>query len=150
MVSTDSRSHKRRGPGFDTKACMTGPASSTRFRLKRSPAMERSSNTHRSSLSLAPHCVSAALAGLRDEAYMYFLRAGSTDLRSHWWDDDGGLHAAACGAMPLALMIAFAGMRANGETLTFSPKLPSAWKRVRFKVRFRGQTREFLGTSGGG
>ena len=101
-------------------------------------------NSHGSSLSLAPHCVAAAMADMPEKAYEYYVRAGSTDLRSRWHSDDGGLHAAACGALPLALWLAFAGMRRAGNDLAFRPALPKQWRSLRFKLWRNGAMQEFF------
>jgi trehalose/maltose hydrolase-like predicted phosphorylase len=96
-------------------------------------------NSHRSSLSLAPHCVAAVLAGQTERAHEFYTQAGSTDLRSEWPLDGGGLHAAACAALPLALLHGFAGMRRDDERLQFTARLPKAWSRIAFQIDWQGR-----------
>ncbi len=78
-------------------------------------------------------------AGRIELAYEYYRHAGGTDLRSEWPSDDGGLHGAACAALPLALMVGFAGMRREGDTLRFDARLPEAWSHIEFPVCWRGK-----------
>jgi trehalose/maltose hydrolase-like predicted phosphorylase len=85
--------------------------------------------------------MAAAMAGDPERAYDYYVQAASTDLRTQWPTDDGGLHAAACAALPLALMVGFAGMWREDDGLSFRPRLPAAWSRIGFTVVYRGEPR---------
>ena len=49
-----------------------------------------------------------------------------------------GLHAAALGGTWQAVVRGFLGVRAAGDVLCVSPRLPRAWQRVTVKVRHRG------------
>ena len=50
-----------------------------------------------------------------------------------------GVHIASCGGTWMALVDGFAGLRDADGDVRFSPRLPSAWDRLCFRVQVRGQ-----------
>jgi kojibiose phosphorylase len=77
---------------------------------------------HKSSLSASIHALLGAEVG---EKNVY----GNTD---------AGIHAASLGGVWQALIHGFAGMRIRRGILSFSPQLPSKWKRIKFSFKFKG------------
>ena len=98
--------------------------------------------THDSSLSPCMHGILAARLGQVDKAYDYFGRTARMDLDDVNRNVKDGVHTAAMGGTYLAVLAGFAGMRVAEEGLAFVPRLPPAWRRLRFRVAFRGRTLE--------
>jgi kojibiose phosphorylase len=98
---------------------------------------------HGSSLSPSMHSVVASKAGYPEQAYEYFLEAGTIDLYNmskkviSGGSFLGGIHTAACGAVWQVIVIGFAGFRVDNEHLVFQPALPAAWESVSFKLILR-------------
>lgn len=94
--------------------------------------------THGSSLSACIHAIVAAELGQCEEAYAYFRESAMMDLHDFKDNTGGGIHAAALGGTWMAVVNGFGGMRDYPEGLRFTPRLPEAWSRLRFKVMYRG------------
>lgn len=85
------------------------------------------------------HARVAARLGDTDMALRYMRETASLDL-----DPDpnsaGGIRIAGLGGLWQAAILGIVGLNLAGETLELDPKLPPAWKRVSFKVRWRGRS----------
>jgi kojibiose phosphorylase len=93
---------------------------------------------HKSSLSASIHALVGAEVGEEHKASHYFDVASHADLKNIYGNTDDGIHAASLGGVWQALINGFAGMRIRRGILSFSPRLPSAWKRVKFQFKFKG------------
>ncbi len=99
---------------------------------------------HGSSLSPAVHAIVAARIGYVEQAFRYFRRSCLIDLldtnKAHSGGTFiGGIHTAACGASWQVVVFGFAGMLVDRRGVTFDPVLPEEWKKLHFKILFRGQ-----------
>jgi alpha,alpha-trehalose phosphorylase len=91
-----------------------------------------------SSLSAGTEAVLAAEVGHLGLAFDYTAEAALLDLDDFEHNARDGLHVAALAGVWLALVAGFGGMRNNGETLEFSPRLPERLTRLSFAMRYRG------------
>ena len=95
-----------------------------------------------STLSACIQSVMAAEVGHEDAALDYFLRALAVDLLDLHGNTADGIHVASCGGTWLALVAGFGGMRDFDGEVSFAPRLPATWERLRFRVQVRGQVVE--------
>jgi alpha,alpha-trehalose phosphorylase len=95
-----------------------------------------------SSLSPCIQSVAAAELGYTEMAYRYFSRTARMDLDDVNGNVADGVHTAAMAGTWISIVYGFAGMRDHDGALSFSPKLPDAWKRLLFRLRFRGRLLE--------
>ena len=95
--------------------------------------------THDSSLSLCTHSIMAAEIDYSEQAYEYFIRTARLDLDNIHDGSQHGIHAANMAGTWMCITYGFAGMRVYNGQLSFAPKLPEAWQRCGFKLRFRGR-----------
>jgi maltose phosphorylase len=93
---------------------------------------------HESSLSPSIHALVAARLGYVEKAYELYMRASRFDLDDYSGEVKEGCHVTSMGGAWLALIHGFGGMRLINNRLSFDPVLPSKWKRLSFKVTFRG------------
>lgn len=89
-----------------------------------------------SSLSASIQSIMAAEVGHLDLAYEYFRETALVDLYDVAGNTADGLHLASLAGACLAVVCGFGGMRDYGDVLQFSPQLPGALTRVRFRIRF--------------
>ncbi len=94
---------------------------------------------HCSSLSRSIYAALGAQVGRTEEAYRLWLKGAEVD-----YDEeascDGGIHAASLGGAWQALVFGFAGMQINNDgSPVFEPNLPSHWKRLCFRIQWRGE-----------
>ena len=95
---------------------------------------------HDSSLSLSTHSVLACDIGEVELGYEMFRKASFIDLgNDNPHSSDAGIHAASFGGLWQCAVFGFGGLRMVGGKLRIDPKLPSAWKRLRYTVMWRGQ-----------
>ncbi|MFN3485105.1 MAG: glycosyl hydrolase family 65 protein, partial [Planctomycetota bacterium] len=101
---------------------------------------------HGSSLSPPVHAALAARLGRMGEAWRYFRQTAEIDLTNNMGNVAGGVHLAAQGGLWQAAVFGFAGLRvaeragAKGkEGIVLDPRLPPAWKSLRFVLRWRGR-----------
>jgi alpha,alpha-trehalose phosphorylase len=92
-----------------------------------------------SSLSACTQAVIAAEVGQLDLAYRYLAEAALMDLHDVQHNTRDGLHMASLAGAWLALVAGFGGMRTEGGTLAFSPRLPSGITKLIFRFRYRGR-----------
>jgi len=95
-----------------------------------------------SSLSPCIQSVAAAELGYTEMAYRYFSRTARMDLDDVNGNVADGVHTAAMAGTWISIVYGFAGMRDHDGALSFSPRLPDAWKRLLFRLRFRGRLLE--------
>jgi alpha,alpha-trehalose phosphorylase len=84
----------------------------------------------------------ASAVGYPEAALDYFVAACTVDLADAHANTADGIHIASCGGTWLALVAGFGGLRDFDGDVAFSPRLPAAWERLRFRVEVRGQVIE--------
>lgn len=99
---------------------------------------------HESSLSPCVHSILATKLGMDDKAYEMYLRTSRLDLDDYNNDTEDGCHITSMAGTWLAIVRGFAGMSVDGDTLTFTPRIPKQWTEVSFKTNFRGQLIELI------
>jgi beta-phosphoglucomutase len=87
-----------------------------------------------SSLSPCIQSVAAAELGYADLAYAYFMRTARMDLDDINGNVSHGVHAAAMAGSWVSLVYGFAGLRDDDGRVSFAPRLPPAWSRLRFRL----------------
>jgi alpha,alpha-trehalose phosphorylase len=88
-----------------------------------------------SSLSASIQAVVAAEVGHLDVALDYLRETAMIDLRDLAGNVEDGAHLAALSGAWLAVVGGFGGLRDHGDTLAFSPRLPSALDRLSFRLQ---------------
>ncbi len=91
-----------------------------------------------SSLSACVQAILAAEIGYEQKALEYFQYALLMDLADVGGNVVDGAHVASTGGVWMSLTYGFAGMRDFDGKLSFDPRLPKAWGRLRFPLRFNG------------
>ncbi|MCX7975488.1 MAG: glycoside hydrolase family 65 protein, partial [Bellilinea sp.] len=99
----------------------------------------RTDHTFGSSLGPAIHAIIACRVGKPDEAYEHFLRAALADLEDVRGNAHDGIHAASAGGIWQAVVFGFGGLRFDPQGPTISPCLPRHWKRLAFRLMYRGR-----------
>lgn len=98
--------------------------------------------THDSSLSYAAFAILSAQLGDPEKAYRYFAETAALDLDDSHKNTRDGIHAANMGGTWLATVWGFGGFRPRGSIPGFSPRLPSKWKTLSFRIRYRNSAIE--------
>ena len=93
-----------------------------------------------SSLSACVQAVVAAEVGHLDLAYDYFAEAALMDLDDLEHNTKDGIHIASVAGTWIAAVAGFGGMRDYGEHVSFSPRLPAALTRLKFRLTLRGRS----------
>jgi alpha,alpha-trehalose phosphorylase len=88
-----------------------------------------------SSLSACVQAVIAAQTGHLRLAYDYTAEAALMDLKDLEHNTRDGLHIASLAGTWMALVAGFGGLRRNGESLCFSPRLPEKFSRLAFSLQ---------------
>ena len=94
---------------------------------------------HGSSLSRAMHGIVAARLGQSEVAMDFFNGTAAIDLDDSEAAIDGGVHIAGLGGIWLMAIYGFAGLSFNADHLSLDPRLPPGWKRLVFRVQWRGR-----------
>lgn len=102
-----------------------------------------------SSLSACCQSVLAAEVGHERLAYEYAVEAALIDLNDLHMNTRDGLHVASLAGTWMALVGGFGGMRHNGDTLSFVPRLPENLSRLAFRMEIWGRRLRVEITSGG-
>jgi alpha,alpha-trehalose phosphorylase len=89
-----------------------------------------------SSLSACVQSILAAEIGYEKKAIEYFDYALLMDLADVAGNVVDGAHVASTGGVWMSLTYGFGGMRDYNGKLSFDPRLPSHWGRLRFPLRF--------------
>ncbi len=97
---------------------------------------------HGSSLSAAIHSLVAARLGLIEQAYELWLMAAGVDLENNKGNTADGIHAAAAGGLWQATVFGFAGLGFADDRPTLDPHLPPHWRKLRFRIKYRGTLHE--------
>jgi alpha,alpha-trehalose phosphorylase len=92
-----------------------------------------------SSLSAPIQAIVAAEIGHLDLALAYLRETALMDLRDLSGNTHDGLHQAALAGVWLAAVAGFGGLRDDGDTLAFAPRLPSGLSRLCFRLQYRGR-----------
>jgi alpha,alpha-trehalose phosphorylase len=92
-----------------------------------------------SSLSASIQAIVAAEVGHIELAYDYFRETALVDLHDHAGNTEDGLHLASLAGAWLVAVAGFGGMRDDGETLTFAPRLPTPLTKLGFGLLYRGR-----------
>jgi alpha,alpha-trehalose phosphorylase len=95
--------------------------------------------TRDSSLSSCIESIVACEIGYAEKALDYFLEAAMMDLADVGGNVNDGVHIASAGGVWMALVYGFAGMRDEFGVLSFHPRLPEPWERLRFPLTVGGQ-----------
>jgi alpha,alpha-trehalose phosphorylase len=91
-----------------------------------------------SSLSACTQAIVAAEVGHLRLAQEYLSEVALTDLDDLHHNTGSGLHMANLAGVWLGLVAGFGGMRDHDGTLTFAPRLPPGWTRLRFGMTLLG------------
>ncbi len=94
---------------------------------------------HESSLSPAIHSILAAELGKMEEAVRFFGFATRLDLDNYNRNTREGLHITSIALAWVNIVYGFAGLRSDGEGLSFAPRLPERWSRLSFSILYRGR-----------
>ena len=95
---------------------------------------------HKSSLSPSIHAIVGLQIGDSSMADEYFARSAYVDLDDNQGNTEDGMHIASAGGTWQIVVHGFAGFLATADGLSFSPALPEAWDRIRFRVHWRGRS----------
>jgi kojibiose phosphorylase len=95
---------------------------------------------HKSSLSPATHSIMGIEVGDPGRAIQYFRRSASVDLVDNQGNTDEGIHIASAGGTWQMMVNGFGGFRVRNGRMTFKPWLPSGWKTIGFRLKWRGTT----------
>lgn len=93
---------------------------------------------HDSSLSYNTHAIIASELGMIEKSEEYFQQTARLDLEDVMENVFLGIHAANAGGTWQCVVNGFGGMRWGGDRLEFNPALPAHWKKLEFRVHFRG------------
>ncbi len=104
----------------------------------------RTDLTHGSSLAPGIHAVLASRINDLEMAYHFYMQAALLDLNDLRLNTGHGIHGAAAGAVWLAAVFGFGGLRLTDQGITATPRLPAHWRQLRFKLFDRGEQREFV------
>ncbi len=91
-----------------------------------------------SSLSSCVQAMAAAQIGYDDLAVAYFRAALFVDLIDAHDNTSDGVHIASCGGAWGTVAFGFAGLFDHGYGLQFSPRLPSVWQGLSFRMQRHG------------
>ena len=94
---------------------------------------------HESSLSPAIHSILASELKKPEEALNFFGYATRLDLDNYNRNTREGLHITSIAMAWANIVYGFAGLRSDGEELSFAPRMPDRWGRLTFPVRYRGR-----------
>lgn len=103
----------------------------------------RTDVTYGSSLGPAVQALVAAAVGEVELAAQYLKLAALVDLEDTRGNAAEGIHAASCGNIWKAIVLGIAGIQITEDGPVARPHLPLQWKRLKFKLYWRGAWREF-------
>ena len=92
---------------------------------------------HESSLSPAIHSILAAELGKMDDAVRFFGFATRLDLDNFNRNTREGLHTTSIAMAWANIVYGFAGLRSDGDILSFAPRMPERWKTLEFSLEGR-------------
>ncbi len=99
---------------------------------------------HGSSLSACMYALLACRTGMAEKAYPFFLKSARADIDEggKQWAGliyIGGTHPAAAGGAYMTAINGFGGLYFEDEKVKVKSQLPSTWKKLQFKVWYRGE-----------
>lgn len=97
---------------------------------------------HESSLSTSIHTVLAAYLKDEERAHKLFLAASRLDLDDVNKEVDQGLHITSMAGSWMAVVEGFGGISVSNDTLCIDSCLYNKWKKLQFKLEFRGRLLE--------
>lgn len=103
----------------------------------------RTDHSYGSSLGPAINAIVACDLDRPDTAYDHFMQAALVDLGNVRLNANDGVHAASAGGVWQALIFGFGGVRMTESGPVASAKLPSNWKRLKFKLKWRNEWYKF-------
>jgi maltose phosphorylase len=95
---------------------------------------------HESSLSPSVHSILACELGKTDDAMRLFRYATRLDLDNYNRNTHEGLHTTSLAGAWANIVYGFAGMRSDGDVISFAPMLPPDWEGYRIKLNIRGSS----------
>jgi kojibiose phosphorylase len=104
----------------------------------------RTDLTYGSSLAPGIQAVLACRMGDAESGYRFYKQAALLDLKDLRLNTEHGIHGATAGAVWLAAVFGFGGMRLTDQGVTATPRLPAHWRRLQFKLFERGEQRTFV------
>nr|MBA2239034.1 beta-phosphoglucomutase [Lysobacter sp.] len=110
-----------------------------RARKRRSFDYYEAVTTHDSTLSAPVFGILASELGRHEQARRYFDESLQVDLDDRHGNTHHGIHMAAMAGSWLGLAWGFAGLRVTDGELSFSPTMPSGWRRYELSMRWRGR-----------
>jgi kojibiose phosphorylase len=96
-----------------------------------------------SSLGPSIQAIMGCRVGQVGEAYENFMRAARADLVDVRGNVRDGIHGASAGGLWQAVVFGFGGLAFGPVGPVTSPALPPHWRRLAFKIQYRGQTLSF-------
>lgn len=93
---------------------------------------------HDSSLSHGQHCILAAWLALEDMALDLYRHACEVDLGPNPNSSDEGIHSASMGNLWQCVVCGFAGLQWHEGALSLRSHLPGNWRRLAFRIVWRG------------
>lgn len=118
---------------------LRGLYSDDQIRVNEEYYTPRTDHSYGSSLGPSIQAIIACKVGKINEAYEHFIRAVRADLRDVRGNAGDGIHAASAAGTWQAVVFGFAGLHISPDGWSVSPKLPSCWKRLKFKFFYRGE-----------
>lgn len=106
--------------------------------LRKNFLFYESRTLHDSSLSHGQHCVLASWLGLDEMALNMYRHAIDIDLGPNMSSSDEGIHSASMGNVWQCAVCGFAGLQWHADHLSLDNHLPACWKRLAFRVHYRG------------
>jgi len=94
---------------------------------------------HGSSLSAGIHALVAARLGETETALRFLRQAAAADLELDP-NSAGGIRIAGLGGLWQAIVLGFAGLDLQGDTLGIDPRLPPQWRSLSFRVCRKGRS----------
>ncbi|MCF8309122.1 MAG: HAD-IA family hydrolase, partial [Bacteroidales bacterium] len=95
--------------------------------------------THGSTLSRVVHALLANMAGDDELSWRLFQEALASDYNDIQGGTTGeGIHVGVMSGTIMIALTTYAGMNYNGELLQLEPNLPKWWKRIAFRMKFKG------------
>jgi len=104
---------------------------------------------HLSSLSPSVHSIIASMLGCvgdknyKKKAYDYFIKSAFLDLQNIYGNTNEGIHIGNAGGLWQAIIFGFAGIKILNNILVVDPSLPLKWKKISFRIRYRGRKIKF-------
>jgi trehalose/maltose hydrolase-like predicted phosphorylase len=103
----------------------------------------RTDITHGSSLAPGIQAILACRMGDPEMAYPLYMQAAQVDLKDLRHNTLDGIHGATAGSVWQAAVLGFGGVRVSARGLDAEHRLPAHWRRLKFKLFYHGELREF-------